>query len=55
MLKFVRIRIAERRFCRAIGEAIAYSRGANWHIAVQAALNLRRDKAAAAYAAALNA
>jgi hypothetical protein len=53
MLKKLRIRLAERRYDRAIGEAIAYSRGARWHVTVQTALNERRDRAAADYAAAL--
>lgn len=53
MFKALRIRMAERRFNRCIGEAMAYSRGLQWHVTVQSALNQRRDRAAQAYAAAL--
>lgn len=55
MLKFIRIRLAERRFDRMTGECIAYSRRPldEWHVTVQCAMNSRRDAAAAAYAAAL--
>lgn len=55
MIRTIRIRIAERRFYRAVGECIAYNRLplGQWHVTVASALARRRDALAGQLALAI--